>query len=319
MVLTLSSGSSWFFQAGTEELVHEWVSTCNYWAARLSKEPLTGGVSNMEYGWNAVLPTPASPDPAGGEGDDAAEEELEEVRSTRSGKSVRSTRSYQSRLSKRGASAFAQFASPGTYNPNDRLNISEWTPPQPPSAASTLSEEDQYKALQRYQKTLQGDLEVHNELRGPMARLYSSRSVNASKSAANWEKKSSYLLAEIVKYTTYLSALEEAIRLRQTKTAEKTVDKMLRSADEGDEDAQESLEAMGKGQADHSKSLVMHPQEAGSFVDVTAPVSYVGDAPLAGIRRTERESMASFESKSDLGSVSTRDAKGSRQSQDTTV
>ncbi|KAH9459208.1 hypothetical protein Pst134EA_019357 [Puccinia striiformis f. sp. tritici] len=56
-VLTLSNGASYFFQAGTEELVYEWVSTCNYWAARLSKEPLTGGVSNMEYGWNQLLDT----------------------------------------------------------------------------------------------------------------------------------------------------------------------------------------------------------------------------------------------------------------------
>jgi PH/SEC7 domain-containing protein len=54
MVLTLASGAVFFFQAGTEELVNEWVQTCNYWAARQSKEPLAGGVSNMEYGWNRV-------------------------------------------------------------------------------------------------------------------------------------------------------------------------------------------------------------------------------------------------------------------------
>ncbi|EEB98405.1 hypothetical protein MPER_02090 [Moniliophthora perniciosa FA553] len=54
MVLTLSNGGVYFLQAGTEELVNEWVSTCNYWAARTSKEPLAGGVSNMEYGWNRV-------------------------------------------------------------------------------------------------------------------------------------------------------------------------------------------------------------------------------------------------------------------------
>lgn len=54
--LTLSDGAVFFFQAGHEELVQEWVSTCNYWAARQSREPLAGGVSNMEYGWNRVLP-----------------------------------------------------------------------------------------------------------------------------------------------------------------------------------------------------------------------------------------------------------------------
>jgi PH/SEC7 domain-containing protein len=54
MILTLANGGAYFFQAGTEELVNEWVSTCSYWAARTSKEPLAGGVSNMEYGWNCV-------------------------------------------------------------------------------------------------------------------------------------------------------------------------------------------------------------------------------------------------------------------------
>ncbi|KAJ6564226.1 Pleckstrin homology domain-containing protein, partial [Mycena capillaripes] len=54
MVLTLVNGGVYFFQAGTKELVNQWVSTCNYWAARTSKEPLAGGVSNMEYGWNRL-------------------------------------------------------------------------------------------------------------------------------------------------------------------------------------------------------------------------------------------------------------------------
>ncbi|KAN0061964.1 hypothetical protein ACQY0O_005959 [Thecaphora frezii] len=55
--LTLPGGAVYFFQAGHEELVAEWVQTCNYWAARQSKEPLPGGVSNMEYGWNKILPS----------------------------------------------------------------------------------------------------------------------------------------------------------------------------------------------------------------------------------------------------------------------
>ncbi|OAD05329.1 hypothetical protein MUCCIDRAFT_123725, partial [Mucor lusitanicus CBS 277.49] len=49
--LQQSNGAVYLFQVGSEEQVHEWVSTCNYWAARESKEPLAGGVSSMEYGW----------------------------------------------------------------------------------------------------------------------------------------------------------------------------------------------------------------------------------------------------------------------------
>ncbi|KAI9316006.1 hypothetical protein BX666DRAFT_2028239 [Dichotomocladium elegans] len=53
--LQQSNGGVYVFQAGSAEQVIEWVSTCNYWAARESKEPLTGSVSSMEYGWGACL------------------------------------------------------------------------------------------------------------------------------------------------------------------------------------------------------------------------------------------------------------------------
>lgn len=49
------NGGVYLFQGGSAEQVLEWVSTCNYWAARESKEPLSGGVSNLEYGWGACL------------------------------------------------------------------------------------------------------------------------------------------------------------------------------------------------------------------------------------------------------------------------
>jgi hypothetical protein len=56
-VLSLACGAAYVFQAGTQELVEEWISTCNYWAARRSVEPLGGGVMNAEYGWNRVNDT----------------------------------------------------------------------------------------------------------------------------------------------------------------------------------------------------------------------------------------------------------------------
>ncbi|KAI9027481.1 hypothetical protein CLU79DRAFT_739389 [Phycomyces nitens] len=49
------SGGVYLFQVGSASEVLEWVETCNYWAARESREPLTGGVSNMEYGWGECL------------------------------------------------------------------------------------------------------------------------------------------------------------------------------------------------------------------------------------------------------------------------
>jgi hypothetical protein len=55
--LQQSNGAVYLFQVGSAEQVQEWVDTCNYWAARESKEPLAGGVSSMEYGWGESVDT----------------------------------------------------------------------------------------------------------------------------------------------------------------------------------------------------------------------------------------------------------------------
>ena len=60
---------------------------------------------------------------------------------------------------------------------------------------------------------------------------YSPRSANGSKAAANWERKSQYLLAEVVKYQTYVVALTSAIKLRGLKRGQKEVEMMLKEAD----------------------------------------------------------------------------------------
>ncbi|KAI9322735.1 hypothetical protein BX666DRAFT_1897992 [Dichotomocladium elegans] len=49
------NGGVYLFQTTSAEHLNDWVCTCNYWAARRSKDPLSGGVSNMEYGWGACL------------------------------------------------------------------------------------------------------------------------------------------------------------------------------------------------------------------------------------------------------------------------
>lgn len=228
MVLTLSNGGVYFFQAGTEELVNEWVSTCNYWAARTSKEPLAGGVSNMEYGWNRVddMSMSLSSHGRGGSanaGEDAAHDAM----------SVRSGRSTRSRFG--GFSSMRSGDSPWS----DKVQINEWKPPQPPSVASGLDEEGQMEALQKHVSSMKGELKVHNELREAMLDLvrcsslhdgnlanrlvsqYQPRSSNANKALSNWEKKSQYLLTEIVKYESYVESLQHAMKLRLKKRGEK--------------------------------------------------------------------------------------------------
>ncbi|KAI7875987.1 hypothetical protein K492DRAFT_198820 [Lichtheimia hyalospora FSU 10163] len=48
-------GGVYLFQTSNRIQCREWAATCNYWAARKSKQPLAGGVCNIEYGWGACL------------------------------------------------------------------------------------------------------------------------------------------------------------------------------------------------------------------------------------------------------------------------
>lgn len=109
-----------------QEHVNEWVSTCNYWAARGSKEPLTGGVSNMEYGWGECLADVVLDLDAVQNGD------------TQVGNSY--------------------------LNP-DQAMLYEWRPPAPPLVSSTLSETEQLHSLQRQLATLTADINAHREVK----------------------------------------------------------------------------------------------------------------------------------------------------------
>ncbi|KAF8493600.1 hypothetical protein JB92DRAFT_1163112 [Gautieria morchelliformis] len=212
-VLTLASGGVFFFQAGTEDLLNEWVTTCNYWAARQSKEPLAGGVSNMEYGWNRVL-DPVTQittihDDAGSIAD------VTDTFSMRSGKSTKKR----------------SWPDPNSIGrSHDRIFINEWKAPLPSTVSSTHDEETQLEALQKQVVSLKQDLQTHNELRRSMSALYAPRSSNLSKAETNWEKKSQYLLTEIVKYETYVESLKNGMSLRLKKRGEKALEKALVTA-----------------------------------------------------------------------------------------
>ncbi|OAV91849.1 hypothetical protein PTTG_27830 [Puccinia triticina 1-1 BBBD Race 1] len=258
-VLTLSTGASYFFQAGTEELVYEWVSTCNYWAARLSKEPLTGGVSNMEYGWNKLLEADApvavekKEDLRECQGD---QEEMMSIVSGHSGHSHKGrrlrdrlfnglplgtphsptlvtqtnrasdaehwshsatsidTQGTTSQPESKTASNLHIDRPPAQAAVPEKLTISDWNPPVPPMALSSLPEHVQLESLRRHNSHIQVELERHNLLRRPMVNMYWNRPIYLQKAMANWEKKSQYLMAEIIKYTTYLNALESTIKLK---------------------------------------------------------------------------------------------------------
>ncbi|KAJ8076839.1 hypothetical protein PM082_001262 [Marasmius tenuissimus] len=252
MVLTLSNGGVYFFQAGTEELVNEWVSTCNYWAARTSKEPLAGGVSNMEYGWNRVNESNLH----GRSQSDSESVRDNDTTSVKSGKSSRSKFSNW----REGAATVRTTQSPWI----DRILINDWKPPMPPSVSSFHDEETQLEALRKHVKSMKRDLQRHNELREPMSALYQPRSSNAVKAQSNWEKKSQYLLTEIVKYDSYIDSLQTAMSLRLKKRGEKALERALNGRDDSDD-------SKGKWKSPeeatlHEKSVPPEPNQTPSLM-----------------------------------------------------
>ncbi|PGH12576.1 hypothetical protein AJ79_04197 [Helicocarpus griseus UAMH5409] len=188
--LSLPTGAVHLFQVGTPEIVKEFVSTANYWSARLSKEPLFGGISNIEYGWS---PAVINSSPAQVEAPPTANS------------STGPRQSFQSSLR---SSLDQQNVRPRL--PADRIHISDWSPPQQSMMASTLSELDQLNTLRKYVKHVEEELQQHNELRSAMVLAFTPRHPNANKAMANWERKSSYLLREIVKFRTYIDCLQQA-------------------------------------------------------------------------------------------------------------
>ncbi|KAG5438741.1 hypothetical protein PCANB_002461 [Pneumocystis canis] len=178
-VLTLPNGSVHFFQAGTRELLDEWVYTTNYWAARFSKEPLLGGISNIEYGWGQCLKEMGK-----------YKKKIKDNHLTLT--SNNSTKNDQLHL---------KF-------PGDKATIKSWNPPQLYLLTNTIKEEEQVKNLKNYIAILEKDAQKHNAYRPKILQA-------VSKALSNWEKRSHYLLREIVKYKTYLECLSRALILKE--------------------------------------------------------------------------------------------------------
>ncbi|KAI9786512.1 MAG: hypothetical protein M1816_007893 [Peltula sp. TS41687] len=197
--LSLPTGAVHLFQVGTPEIVKEFVSTANYWSARLSKEPVVGGISNVEHGWsdaviNQVLTESFPPTSL-----------IRPPSSSGGGPGRRPSFQSSLRSSIDHCNGGARQKLPG-----DRLMISDWNPPSQSMVASPLSEADQLQALTTYVHNIELELQRHNELRGPMSLAFSPRHSNANKAMTNWERKSSYLLREIVKFRTYIDCLTAA-------------------------------------------------------------------------------------------------------------
>jgi len=147
--LSLPTGAVHLFQVGTPDIVREFVSTANYWSARLSKEPLMGGVSNIEYGWgeNVINTALIRPD----------------ANPSHHGHMPRPSMASSLRSSMDHATGTVKARLPG-----DKVSLTDWSPPTSSMMASNLMEVDQLRALSNYVKNIEEELARHNELRAPM-------------------------------------------------------------------------------------------------------------------------------------------------------
>ncbi|EZF70417.1 hypothetical protein H105_07231 [Trichophyton soudanense CBS 452.61] len=199
--LSLPTGAVHLFQVGTADIVKEFVSTANYWSARLSKGPLFGAVSNIEYGWSdAVINNAVS---------SIDDSNLPSSAPSSSGSAHLPRPSLQSSIR---SSIDQQSVRPRL--PADRIMLSDWRPPQQSMMAST-SEAEQLETLRSYVKHVEQELQRHNELRPALMLAFTPKHANYSKALHNWERKSSYLLREIVKFRTYIDSLVWAETMRQ--------------------------------------------------------------------------------------------------------
>ncbi|POS82934.1 hypothetical protein EPUL_005568, partial [Erysiphe pulchra] len=203
--LSLPTGAVHLFQVGTPDVVKEFVSTANYWGARLSNHPLVGGISNIEYGWSdAVIHMLEIKSPSGTKDTPKRPTTSSRSRPSMSGhNSVPSSGRLSLDLGTSGAPRPRIFG--------EKIMISDWTPPTQSMRASNLSEQEQLSALISYVSGIEEELQKHNKLRTPMLQAFCPRQPNAQKAMANWEKKSAYLLREIVKFTTYIDSLQAAL------------------------------------------------------------------------------------------------------------
>jgi len=150
--LSLPTGAVHLFQVGTPDIVKEFVSTANYWSARLSNHPLVGGISNIEYGWSDFIVNNALVTAIN-----------DSTRPSTSGRRPSLQSSLRSSLDQGYSSGSSRSRLPG-----DKIHISDWTPPTQSMRASNLLEQDQLKTLTDYVAGIEEELQKHNQLRSPM-------------------------------------------------------------------------------------------------------------------------------------------------------
>ncbi|KAF2219211.1 hypothetical protein BDZ85DRAFT_206582 [Elsinoe ampelina] len=287
--LSLPTGAVHLFQVGTAEIAKEFMNTANYWSARLSKEPLQGGVDNIEYGWgdNILAPTLIHPCLIAAATAQGSPDPNSSKPPSRSGRhSAQNSISIPQSAHGPGTRASIAGSIRGSIDHNmirartagDKVNLEDWKPPAQSMMASQLMEVDQLQGLKDYVASVEAELTKHNDLRAQIPGAYSARHPNLNKAIANWEKKSAYLLREIVKFRTYIDALN----LAQEEKIKIDKDRLEREAEKEERELKKrerlAAQAALSGDTERSMSTATGAERNGSTVGSTGLRS--GEASL---------------------------------------
>lgn len=230
--LQLPSGGVYLFQAAAADHVSAWVVICNFWAARESKEPLPGGITSIDYGWGTAYE----------EGDPSQDPDETDVISAGRLPSSDSHQPISSR----------QLFNDPPPQPKLPPTIQEWHPPALPMVRSVLEEDAQLGALLRQISALDNELVDHMELRSSIHRRMPPRSPHYAKAFSNWERKSQYLLRELIKYQTYADILKRTLAANRGLT---NLDDLLDAPDPEIEDVTEFVPGDLGDETDQQPSL----------------------------------------------------------------
>lgn len=164
------------FRTGSEHTAEEFVRSCNYWAACLTKPPLSEMVSSAEFGWGGPLELLKGIPPRKGQ------------------------------VSSGGVE--------GVIVDAKHFHIHEWVPHKHPGLHSGLDPEKQLQYLQNYVVEVDAELTNHNSRLPEILRVYEGLAV-FDRVMSNWEARSQFLLKQSVQFSGYCKALEDASRLRR--------------------------------------------------------------------------------------------------------
>jgi hypothetical protein len=183
--LSLPTGAVHLFQVGTPEIAGEFMTTANYWSARLSKEPLSGGVSNIEYGWSENVINPALIEPSTRNGAISPPVNPTSPGQYPPGSMANRGAAHHGHSNSNSGMPRPSFQSSlrGSFDtgfggrarlPGDKVQMAEWHSPTQSMMASQLMEVDQLKALTAYVESVESELARHNELKSAIDLAVSS-------------------------------------------------------------------------------------------------------------------------------------------------